>query len=310
MTSAFHLQDYFFHGRRLRSPFPLPSLPLWPALDTEGRPDITLCFGETPASLANPLWSSPFVQIGRDKGALVNIAAVGRFWLPDNGPVTIQPSQGSEPFEIETILLGTVAGILLHQRSMLPLHASCVVLDGSAIAIGGSSASGKSALAAALVRRGALLLTDDLCVLGASKHSVHAVAGTMHARLWPDVMDRLEIPSELRLPTRPVHPKHAVVLPAAEARAWPLQLLVRLGSSNLASEPVLERQQDLASLFPPDTLVYQRKIGQLFGNAATELCGLTALARHVSRYSLRTTKALGHLEQCADLILNALRGEA
>jgi hypothetical protein len=305
--NASSLQDFIFFGSRLRAPFPLPSLPVWPVSAAEGAPDVEIRLGETPASLADPLWSSPFVQVGKDRSALINVAAVGRFWLPDGGRVIVQPSQGAQDFEVETILLGTVAGILLHQRSRLPLHASCVVLDGRAIVLSGSSASGKSLLAAALVRRGARLAADDLCVLDASGGSVQVIGGTGQARLWPDAMNWLETPPELRLPTRSGHGKCAVSMIAAEAHPWPLHLLVRLGVSNLAAEPTLERQQGLGSIFPPDGLVYQREIGQLLGNAGIEFSGITALARQVTRVSLTHRAIINSLDPCVELILRAAR---
>jgi hypothetical protein len=303
-------RDYFFYGLRLRAPFALPSIPLWPAMDSEGTPDISIRFGEAPASLADPIWSSPFIQIGRDKSALVNVAAVARFWLSDPGRIVIQTFPGAELFEVETFLIGTVAGLVLHQRGLLPLHASCVVLEGRGLVISGVSATGKSAIAASLVRRGALLLGDDLCVLHASSNGLTVVAGSMQARLWPDVLARFEIPPEQRLPTRIEHGKHAVMQPAADTRAWPLHLLVRIRLNDAVAEPVLERVHGLDSLLPPDSLVYQRRIGQLWGNAATEFSGLLALARYAPRFSLKRTKALDHLEQCTDLILKAFREEA
>jgi hypothetical protein len=305
--NASGLHDFIFFGSRLRSPFPLPSLPVWPASAADGAPDVEIRLGETPASLADPLWSSPFVQLGRDRSALVNIAAVGRFWLPDGERVIVQPSPGSQNFEVETILLGTVAGILLHQRSRLPLHASCVVLDGRAVAISGSPASGKSLLAAALVRHGASLAADDLCVLDTSGGNVQVIGGTRQARLWPDAMDWLETPQELRLPTRSGHGKRAVSMPAAEAHSWPIHLLVRLGVSNLAAEPTLERQLGLGSIFPPDGLVYQREIGQLLGNAGVEFSGITALARQVTSVSLMHRATLDSIDPCVELILRAAR---
>jgi hypothetical protein len=254
------------------------------------------------------------VQIGSDRSALIQIAAVGRFWIPGckqspgETKIVVQPASGAEFFEIETVLLGTVAGIALHLLSMLPLHASCVVLDGRAIACCGSCAVGKSALAAALVRRGALLLSDDLCVADFSDRSVRALPGTMRARLWPDVMDRLEIPLEQRLPTRFEHGKHAVALPAAEARAWPLEFVVRIEAPGSDNEPSLVRQHGLPSLFPFKELVYQWEIGRRLGNRAHEFRCLTAVADGAAIFTMHRTKVFGHLDRCADLILNAFRG--
>lgn len=314
MIESGHLPDYSFFGLRLRSPFRLHSLPAWPALGSDGAPEIELCLGETPDSLANPIWASPFVQIGSDRTALVNIPSVARFWIhrtiqvADTTIIAVQPAPGAEIFEIETILLGAVAGIVLHLRSLLPLHASCVVLGGRAIAFSGPCASGKSALAAALVRRGALLLSDDLLVSDDSGQSVQAVAGTTQLRLWPDVMDRLEIPREQRLPTRLEHSKCAVAVPTAEARAWPLELMVRIEATSPDNELILVRRHGLPALFPFKELVYQREIGRSLGNAAREFRGLTALAGGASLFALRRTKVIDDLDRCADVVLSAFGG--
>ena len=306
---------YSFHGCCLSSTIALRSLAPWPESQSGIAPQITLELGETPSSLPCVLWSSPFIEIGADHSALVHLDAVARFWLPgglDAGiRIIIQPSPSAQPFEIETILLGSVAGILLHQRGLLPLHASCVALGSHAIAISGPSASGKSALAAALVCRGATMLADDLCVINDEGHTIHAVSNTSHACLWPDVMDQLEIPKDLRRPTRAghggqEHGKHSVSMHASEQNVWPLRHLVRLSSSNLIAAPQLEPLRGLTSVFPQKELLYQPNIGNLFGNRALEFRLLTSLARHTSISSLRRTRVLDDLNQCADLILSAV----
>lgn len=314
MTETGHLPDYSFFGLRLRSPFRLHSLPVWPALGSDRAPEIELCFGETPDSLSNPIWASPFVQIGSDRTALVNISSVARFWIHRTNQaanttiIAVQPAPSAEIFEIETILLGTVAGIVLHLRTLLPLHASCVVLSGRAIAFSGPCASGKSALAAALIRRGALLLSDDILVFDDSGQSVRAVAGTTQLRLWPDVMDQLEIPREQRLLTRLEHGKHAVAVPTAEVRTWPLELMVRIESACPVDEPVQVRRHGLPALFPFKYLVYQREIGRSLGNAAREFRGLTAVANGAALFALRRTKVVDDMDRCADVVLSALGG--
>jgi hypothetical protein len=154
-----------------------------------------------------------------------------------------------------------------------------------------------------------LLLSDDILVTYDSGQSVQAVVGTTQLRLWPDVLDRLEIPWEQRLPTRLEHGKHAVAVPDAETRAWPLELMVRIESASPVDEPVLVRRHGLPALFPFKDLVYQREIGRSLGNAAREFRGLTALANGAALFSLRRTKDLNHLDQCADLVLDAFRGD-
>jgi serine kinase of HPr protein (carbohydrate metabolism regulator) len=67
--------------------------------------------------------------------------------------IVVQPNPEASRVEIETFLMGTIAGILLHQRGIMPLHGSCVEINDAAIALTGPSGRGKSTLAAALARR-------------------------------------------------------------------------------------------------------------------------------------------------------------
>jgi hypothetical protein len=310
MALAVPQQDYFFHGCRLRSAIPLASLAPWPASAPESASVVTLTAGEAPHGLDDPIWSSPFIQIARDKSVLVNIAAVARFYLPNGRDIVVQPAPGAQTYEIESIFLTTVAGLLLHQRSTLPLQASCIALDGRAIAISGPAGYGKSALAAALVQRGAALLADDLCVLDLSQPTPHVASGSAHCRIWPDVMEHLGITKEQRLPTRLNHGKHAVALPACPPGGYPLTHLVRIAMFTTSVTPELVPLHGPGSVLPVRRLVFQRDIGHLLGNASIEFRALTALASRVRIFSLRRTQPLQHLDPCVDLILNAASGEA
>jgi hypothetical protein len=305
--------NYFFYGYHLRSAIPLSSLPAWPVPAPEAEPEITLNLGKTPSSLDDLLWSSPFIQIARDKSALVRVAAVASFYLPNGREIIVQPAPGVHPSEIEAIFLSTVAGVVLHQRNLLPFHASCVLLNGRAggraIAITGLAAQGKSALAVALVQRGATLLADDLCVVNSANKSMHAIGGCHHARLWPDVMDHLKIPNEQRLATRPHHGKHAVALASSKLGSYPLTHLIRFGTTSNTT-PELVPLHGPGSVLPARNLIFQRDIGHLLGNASLEFRTLTALAHHVRVRSLSRTQLLKHLDQCADLILAAIEGGA
>jgi hypothetical protein len=195
---------------------------------------------------------------------------------------------------------------LLHQLRSFPLRASAVVFQGSALAICGRSPVGKSALAAALVRKGALLLSDDLCAVDTAQARPHLLGGCTQVRLAKDVLEYLEIDAAEQQPTRAGHNRFAIPLPSAAAQGWPLRLLVHLTQDNLLTEPNLKRLTDLGSILPPLGLVYQYKAGQLYGNQSIEFQSCARIAQYVPRYRVERTRNLHQLDRCAELILELL----
>ena len=63
--------------------------------------------------------------------------------------------------------------------------------DGKAWIIAGISGTGKSSLAAVLVRRGYPLLADDVSVIGFQDNEPVVYPGIPHLKLWYDVMKKL-----------------------------------------------------------------------------------------------------------------------
>jgi hypothetical protein len=100
-------------------------------------------------------------------------------------------------------MLGPVMGLLLHQRGRFLLHASAVSLNGIAVAFLGGHASGKSTLAAALHRRGARLVADDLTAVEVEGGVPRAYPAFPQVKLWPDAVAAMG-KTPARLPR--VHP--------------------------------------------------------------------------------------------------------
>lgn len=88
-----------------------------------------------------------------------------------------------------TYLLNQVLSHCLALRGVEPLHATSVVVNGRAIAIMGDSGYGKSTLAAALIRRGCPLLTDDVLVLEDLGNGMQAYPSLARLKLRPDSAD-------------------------------------------------------------------------------------------------------------------------
>ncbi|MBX3466785.1 MAG: serine/threonine protein kinase [Planctomycetes bacterium] len=139
-------------------------------------------------------------------------------------------------------LLGPVLRFVLGLRGVPCLHASAVDVDGGAIALAGESGAGKSTTAAALVRAGARLLTDDTVTLVRSGEDVVVHPGYAGLRLWPDVTAALGGPG-VELPR--VSPGWDKRFLAAEGRAFdlrpvPLRAIYLLGDRRTAGAPCIE----------------------------------------------------------------------
>jgi len=96
------------------------------------------------------------------KNACLFFKGVGKFLIKDGREIIIDPEEDVEDWTLRLYLLGSVMAVLLHQRGRLVLHGSSVSIGGEAVAILGSSGSGKSTIAAALHSRGHEVLSDDI----------------------------------------------------------------------------------------------------------------------------------------------------
>lgn len=183
---------YRAFGLRLRTPFPCPEL----AADASpagavGERDVVVRLGATPDALDAPVARGGAFEATADE-LLLALPRVGRFHVRGGRDVTITPDAAADDGAVRLHLLGSCLGAVLHQRGVLALHASAVRLGAAAVLLLGVSGAGKSTLAAALVRRGAALLGDDLAavVLDAAG-APRVLPGVRQLRLWADAAEHL-----------------------------------------------------------------------------------------------------------------------
>jgi hypothetical protein len=86
----------------------------------------------------------------------------------------------------QTYLLGQALSFALLRMGIEPLHATVVEWDGAGIALVGDSGYGKSSLAAAFLRDGARLVTDDLLITEPCSSGLNALPGPMRIKLLPE----------------------------------------------------------------------------------------------------------------------------
>ncbi|MGB0723456.1 MAG: hypothetical protein ACPGU7_13780 [Gammaproteobacteria bacterium] len=123
-------------------------------------------------------------------------AGVARYRCVGGRTILVDVHPGADPAMVRLYLLGRVMGALLHQRGMMPVHASAVSIKGRAWIFCGPSGAGKSSLAAALHRRGHRLLCDDTGVIqpaGTGSDVDRFAPGFPRLKLWRDTLVHLGI---------------------------------------------------------------------------------------------------------------------
>ena len=161
------IDDIYVAGWRLRTQLPLPAALLWP-VDRPGQPDLTFRTGAVPGALADPVVDLEPLQIAAYGTALVRLNGIGHFLLR-GAEVTCALETEPDAPEITAAIYGNVLACLCWRRGQLAFHGSAVAIDGKAVLLLGPRDIGKSLLAAALVRRGHCMLSDEVATVAGSR---------------------------------------------------------------------------------------------------------------------------------------------
>jgi hypothetical protein len=207
-------------------------------------------------------------------------AAVGTFKISGTNLIEINRAPGVSDAFLRLPLLGPVLALLLHLRGALVLHASSVTVGSRAAVFLGDKMAGKSTTAAAFLRAGHKLVTDDVLAISRNAAGVLAIhPGYPQLKLDPAGSSQMtgnlsEMTSEL--------------IPNSSKRLHRLRSGFSLDPIEPARFYVLERNDRLHSLIlRPEE-------------------GLSALMRYsyAARFSAQImagAAAVSHLRHCAEL---------
>ena len=182
--------NFTAYGLEIESQFPLPEL----LPGTNRHPDIAIRYGDVPLSLPDP--AAKGVAWEAQPGTLLlRVHGVARFLVRDGRDIVIERSPNSRDEDVNAFLLGSALGAVLHQRGMLVLHASAIQTPEGAVLFLGKSGSGKSTLLAALLKRGHVMLADDVTGVTLDEDGSPRVLPAFPAAcLWPDAATELQQP--------------------------------------------------------------------------------------------------------------------
>jgi len=127
---------------------------------------------------------------------MIRVPDVGIYKIENGSTISVSPFEGSDDGQIRLYILGTCMGVVLMQRRILPLHGSCIAINGKTYAIVGDSGAGKSTLASAFINKGFSLLTDDVIAVKLSKDNIPIVTPSYpHQKLWQESLNQFGMKS-------------------------------------------------------------------------------------------------------------------
>ena len=291
MCFSFEVNTYALFGLQLSSGVEFPEL-----TQGTGPADVTLTLErlELPKR-ADESESSWVSAVGED------------LWLVWEGYVCVHirgdrirvdPAAGMDSNGLRSVLLGPVFSALLSRRGLLPLHASCVGIDGRAVAMAANAEAGKSTLAATLTARGHDFLADDVTCVNVDNNPVCMLPAFPQQKLLPDSLAVLGESAEALPLVSPLDEKRArrVEGPFRQI-AVPIQGIYLIEDGPDGFEGPLPAHEALLNLLG---LCHRLNILQEASglSALMERCGL--LAQEVPVYRLfrrRSLDGLGHLAQ-------------
>jgi energy-coupling factor transporter ATP-binding protein EcfA2 len=208
-----------------------------------------------------------------------------------------------------TNLTGPVLGFTLRLRGRSCLHASCVLINGEAIAIAGHQGAGKSTTAGMLNELGCPAITDDILVTTVSPRGCEVTPGYPQLRLWPDSTKGIFGSIDALPQLTPDWDKRALNLDTRNLAdchtRYPLRAVFFLQPRQAISEPEILRlsQKDtllnlLANAYASRLLTDKMK--------ATDLKVFSEIARQVAGYKLTPQNQITDLRRLCDSLLETV----
>jgi hypothetical protein len=236
------------------------------------------------------------------------------------GMARICVSQGSEirgellgsdsDAAVVPFILSTGMGAVLHQRGVLPLHASVVAGEQSAIAFCGPTGIGKSTLCAAFCLLGYRFVADDIAAIGWKQQVPTVASDSRKHRLWSDVIAALDLSQRQAEPVRqPIQKYHVEPDSVMMTEQVPLKTVVILKAAEFrfqkAGLQLLQMADATAHL---REVVYRPALAERMNREAALFAQIAGLLPHVAVYKLTRPKELDTLSETTQFLHQALLG--
>jgi hypothetical protein len=294
---------YLAYGLHISSDLACPEL----ASHANGRADVRVRLGHAPLELAQPQAQGECYQITRTQ-LLLKIDHVGRYLVSNGNEIVVERAPEASEDDVRVFLLGSVLGALLHQRGVLPLHASAIETAYGAVAFAGQIGHGKSTLAAAFHARGYRVLADDVCAVALDAEGKPLVMPAYpQLNLWADALAHIGESKDALRRSRVLTEKYG--LPVSErfaTRPAPLCAVYELNTTNSA-EPSLARVTGNARLWLLRDNTFRLSFLAGMDDSERYLRMALAVAQHILTVRVSRPCESFLLDELADLVESDLR---
>jgi hypothetical protein len=157
----------------------------------DGVPDIHVRWGEVPVVLAESRKTTARFQ-ARPGCLLFTAEHVARLLVSNGNQILVEKLPGAKEAAVRAFVLGSALGAILHQRGLLPIHASGIKTGDGCVMFCGRPGTGKSTLAGMFLQRGYELHADDICVIGVDEKGTPWVYPAYpQLKLWGDSLGKM-----------------------------------------------------------------------------------------------------------------------
>ena len=186
-----------------------------------------------------PLFGDEYWQISQDEFAM-KVDEVGTFYAYGGREIDYSPLPGATEESIHLYLNGSVFGVILYQRGILPMHGSSFAYEEKGVMLCGESGAGKSALTAAFSFDGSKFLTDDVSPIIFRDNIPNILALSDRLKLWNDTLHQLGMGTSQLKSISPDYEKYYFEFDGVQGTFFPLNLIYLLEISKNEETGILE----------------------------------------------------------------------
>lgn len=293
---------YTVFGLTIDSCLELPEL-----VPGDGVPDIHVRWGEVPVVLPESRKTTARFQ-AKPGSLLFTAEHVARLLVSDGNRIAVELLPGANEAEVRAFVLGSAMGAILHQRGLLPMHASGIKTGDGCVLFCGRPGTGKSTLAGMFVQRGFELHADDICVIGADKKGMPWVYPAYpQLKLWGDALEKMgDEPSAYR-PVHSLPEKFAVPALHFNREPLPIKTIFVLSPHNKESIEITP----VTGINKYNVLknqTYRRRFLEGLDTAASHFHAASSVGKHIPIYRVHRPQKLFLLNELVEILEQHING--